>query len=138
MTSNGFPGLRKIGLARRTASTEEAISTRPQPVESLAVREGDLIRKTTRDTIRLLGFAQLVMVFCAGAIPSPLRFLAFLPGFALVGAAIFQGAWLAVRSFEPVGHSPELSTSSQQPLSAAETHAEPRSADQVVSISRIA
>lgn len=139
MTSNGFPGLGKIRLAKKTARTEEVVSTRPQATaESLSAREGDLVRKTTRDTIRLLGFAQIVMVFCAGAIPSPVRFLAFLPGFALLGTAIFQGAWLVVRSFEPVVRPPELPASSQQPPSAGEVYPEPRSVEQVVSISRIA
>lgn len=126
MTSNEFAGLGGVSPARRRVRANEPAAVQ-QPA---AVRQNDIFRKTTLDTIKLLGFAQIVLTLCAGAIPSPFRFLAFLPGLALLGTAIFQGTWLLVRSLHTHG-----AFASAPP--SAETSTESRSPE-VVSITRIA
>jgi hypothetical protein len=59
-----------------------------------------------RDTVRLLAFSQLVLIFCAGAIPSPFKVIAFVPLFILAGAGAFWATsrvlWLFSAAGKPV------------------------------------
>jgi hypothetical protein len=96
-------------------------------------RAADRTWKTTLDTIKLLGFAQVVLIFCAGAIPSPLRLLAFLPAFALAGASVFQAVWFAVDAFER----PRTQTTEQAPSFDSPT-APAHGEEQVLSMPRTA
>ena len=90
--------------------------------------------RTTLDTIKLLGFTQVVFIFCAGAIPSPFRLLAFLPAFALAGAALFQAVWFLVDALEN-----RRSTAAERPQQATFDTAVPsRGDEQVLSMPRTA
>jgi hypothetical protein len=88
--------LHEAGSRPLQLGSDERTGRESQPKPRIA----DRTWRTTLDTIKLLGFAQGILIFCAGAIPSPFRLLAFLPAFALAGAAVFQVVWFAVDAFE--------------------------------------
>ncbi len=88
--------LHEAGSHPLISASEAPAGLRPEPRRRVA----DRTWRTTLDTIKLLGFAQVILIFCAGAIPSPFRLLAFFPAFALAGAAVFQVVWFAVDAFE--------------------------------------
>jgi hypothetical protein len=108
------------------AGTDQSAQRLPAPV--------DRTWRTTLNTIKLLGFTQVVFIFCAGAIPSPFRLLAFLPVFALAGAALFQAVWFLVDALDH-----RRSTAAERTQQATfETTVPARGDEQVLSMPRTA
>lgn len=81
-----------------------------------------------RDTVRFLGFTQLVLIFCSGAIPNPFRILAFAPLLVLTGAGTFWAVSRLVWLFSNAAKPAPGATNERTPEHSGEVLAFPKSA----------
>ena len=88
-----------------------------------------------RDTFKVLAFAQLILLFCAGAIPEPLKFLAFGPVLAVIGAGVF---WSVSTGIAFVREHARLGVATENPAAAPVSARSRTRPTKVVKISKIA
>ena len=88
-----------------------------------------------RDTLKVLAFVQLVLLFCAGAIPEPFKLFAFAPVITVMGAGVF---WSVATGIGFVREHAKLSAGAAEPATVPTTARGRSRTTKIVKISKIA